>query len=100
MWKLISKDFEEQKHDPLLFPGKATESVLNNFPPTIIWEAEFDTFIDEATRFANRLDNAGKLLEFVVFPGQKHGSWFNPTYKCHQMGVDAYSLAVNKYLIE
>ena len=100
IWKLIALDFETQKNDPLLFPGKASDEVLKNMPPTIVWEAEFDMFINEATRLANRLKSKGRLLEYVVFPGQRHGSWINPRFKCHEFGFNAFALAVKTYLIE
>ena len=45
IWKLIAADMEKQKQDPLLFPGKASNELLKKFPPTIIWEAEFDMYI-------------------------------------------------------
>ena len=99
LWKLIADDFEKQKNDPLLFPGKATEEILKNMPPTILWETEFDLYIAESTRLAARLQTAGRLLEFVVLPGQQHGSNINPRLKCYQMGMDAWKLAVKEYLI-
>ena len=100
VWKLIATDFEQQKNSPLLFPGKSSDSILENMPPTIIWEAEYDIFKTEATRLANKLKSTGRLLEFVVFPGQRHGSWMNPRYKCHEPNFDAFALAAEKYLIE
>ena len=100
IWKLIAEDIETQKNDPLLFPGKASNDILKNMPPTIVWEAEYDMFINEATRLAKRLQSNGRLLEFVVFPGQRHGSWINPRFECHESGFNAFSLAVEKYLIE
>ena len=69
-------------------------------PPTIVWSAEFCVLVKETTRIADRLQSAGRLLEFVVFPGQEHGSWINPRFKCHDVGFDAYALAVDRYLIE
>ena len=41
---------ESMSNDPLLYPGKADEETLSKMPPTIVWEAEFDFFITEATR--------------------------------------------------
>ena len=98
LWRWLSHDFENEKNDALLFPGKAADNVLKNMPPTILWEAEFDLFIAENTRLANRLKSAGRLLEFVVFPGQRHGSNMNPNMKCYQMGMDAWKLAIAEYL--
>ena len=100
VWRLIATDFEQQKNSPLLFPGKSSDQVLENMPPTIIWEAEYDIFKTEASRLANKLKSTGRLLEFVVFPGQRHGSWMNPRYKCHEPNFDAFALAAEKYLIE
>ena len=99
-YKSLALDLDAQKNDPLLFPGKASDQILENMPPTIVWEAEFDVLINEATRIANRLKSAGRLLEFPVFPGQRHGSWINPRFKCHETCFEAYALAVEKYLIE
>ena len=45
-----SHQFEEITKDALLFPGKADEETLSKMPPTIVWEAEFDIYITEATR--------------------------------------------------
>ena len=45
-----SHQFEEMRKDALLFPGKADEETLSKMPPTIVWEAEFDMYITEATR--------------------------------------------------
>jgi len=98
IWKLIAADMEKQKQDPLLFPGKASNDLLKKFPPTIIWEAEFDMYITEATRMAFKLRAAGRLLEFVVIPGSKHGSYIMPGIKCFKVHHDAFKLAIEEYL--
>ena len=100
IWTLIAQDIQEQKNDPLLFPGKSSDQILKSMPPTIIWETEFDIFIEESTRLADRLKSAGRLLEYVVFPGQTHESWINPRFECHESVFDAFTLAIQKYLIE
>ena len=100
LWTLIANDVEKQKNDPLLFPGKASDEIFANMPPIVLLEAEFDIFLAENKRLAKRLESAGRLLEYVEFPGQRHGSWINPRYECHETGFDAYSLIVQKYLIE
>ena len=97
-WKLIAADFEAQKCDPLLFPGKASDELLEKFPPTIIEESEFDMFITEATRLANRLRKAGRLLEFIVFPGGKHGSTMDAELKCFKTATDAKKLIFQQYV--
>merc|ERR1712013_293808 len=68
--------------------------------PTIIWEAEFDFYITEAFRFANRLRAAGRLLEFVVIPGSKHGSGMSPMHKCFTIERDAWRTAIEEYLLK
>ena len=97
-WKLIAADFEAQKDDPLLFPGKASDELLQKFPPTIVEESEFDMFITEATRLAYRLRAAGRLLEFMVIPGGKHGSAMNPRMKCFKTAMEARRLAFQHYV--
>ena len=99
-WNCVASNMETQKNDPLMFPDKATDEILSKMPPTIVWEAEFDMFITEATRIANRLRAAGRLLELVVIPGIKHASAFNPTFKCLKMEREAYRLAINEYLLQ
>merc|ERR1719189_711438 len=98
IWNLLAADMEKQKEDPLLFPGKASFGVLEKFPPTIIVEGEFDMFITEATRMAYKLRAAGRLLEFIVIPGSKHGSYTVPMLKCFKTCYDAMKLAFEEYL--
>ena len=98
MWKLIADDMEKQKQDPLLFPGKASTEILQKFPPTIILEVEFDMFITEATRLAYKLRAAGRLLEFIVIPGCKHGSYAIPNTKSFETANEMYRLVFKEYL--
>ena len=99
-WKCIANDLEMEKNDPLLFPDKASDDILSKMPPTIVWEAEFDMFITEASRLATRLRAVGRLLEFVVIPGIKHASAFNPAFKCFQLERESYRLAIQEYLLK
>merc|ERR1719367_1499781 len=94
IWNLLAADMEKQKEDPLLFPGKASFELLEKFPPTIIVEGEFDMFITEATRMAYKLRAAGRLLEFIVIPGSKHGSYIMPGIKSFKVHNDALKLAI------
>jgi len=101
VWRLIAgPKFEEMRGDPMLFPGKADRETLTKMPPTIIWEAEFDFYLTEGTRFANRLREAGRLLEFVVTPGIKHGSGMNPQNSSFKLEREAWRLAIQEYLIK
>ena len=51
-------------------------------------------------RFANRLREAGRLLEFVVTPGIKHGSGMNPQNSSFKLEREAWRLAIQEYLIK
>ena len=98
VWRMIAADMEKQKDDPLLFPAKASDELLAKMPPTIVNEVEFDMFITEATRMANRLRAAGRLLELIVIPGCKHGSDMNPDQKAFKVSRGAEKLALKEYL--
>jgi len=101
-WKAVAgpDQVDKKREDPLLFPGNASDEIIGKMPPTIVWESEFDFFITEATRFANRLRAAGRLLEFVVIPGTKHGTDMNPNMAAYQVRREAYRLAVQEYLVK
>ena len=98
IWKCIAMDLDAQKNDPLLFPGKASDEILENFPPTIINEVEFDMFITEATRLANRLRRAGKLLEFIIIPGAIHGAGLVQDLKCSKLFNESMKTVFREYL--
>ena len=98
MWNFIAEDLDDQKSDPLLFPGKASDELLEKFPPIIIEECEFDMLITEATRIANRLRRAGRLLELIIIPGAIHASTMNPALKCFKKATDAKKLAFQHYV--
>lgn len=101
IWRLIAgPGIEEMSGDALLYPGKADDETLSKMPPTIIWESEFDIYITEATRFAARLRAAGRLLEFVVIPGAKHGSGMAPIFGVFKVESQAFKLAIQEYLIK
>merc|ERR1712183_737508 len=101
IWKAIAgPEIESMTNDPMLFPGHANEEILSKMPPTIVWDAEFDFYITEATRFANRLRACGRLLELVVFPGSKHGSGMIPHHACFKRERDAFRMAIHEYLIK
>jgi hypothetical protein len=41
---------DDQKSNPLLFPGKASHQTLQRMPNTVIIEAEMDFYLTETTR--------------------------------------------------
>ena len=47
---------------------------------------------------AFKLRAAGRLLEFVVIPGSKHGSYIMPGIKSFKVHNDALKLALEEYL--
>lgn len=101
IWRNIAgPEFEAMRKDALLFPGKADEETLSKMPPTIVWDAEFDFYLTEATRFAGRLRAAGRLLELVVIPGAKHGSGMMPGFTAFKLEREAFRLAIQEYLLK
>ena len=98
-WKCIASDLDQQWNDPLLFPSKASDEIIAKMPPTIIWEKEFDMFITEAGRMANRMRRMGRLLEYRVHPGNTHAAEMMPGTKAYEDNVKDYTLAINNYLL-
>jgi len=102
IWKVIAgtQEIEGRFDDPFLFPADASDEVLSKMPPTIVWGAEFDMYVTENFRFAHRLRSAGRLLEYVVIPGAKHGSDMDANNKCFLKRQEAWRLAIQEYLIK
>lgn len=98
LWHLIASDLNTQRADPLLFPAKASDEILQKMPPVIMMECEFDFYITEAERMARRLRAAGRLLEMIVIPGCKHGSGMVKQYEAWEATMEAYRLAIREYL--
>jgi acetyl esterase/lipase len=99
IWKdLVAEDYEKQKTSPYLFPGKASEEILEKFPPTIIMEVEFDLHITEATRLANRLRRVGRLLEYCVIPGATHISRHVPGTKGNSIMKESFKAIAREYI--
>jgi len=98
MWRMIAADIDQQSGDPLLYPGKASDELLAKFPPTVVVEGEFDMFITESTRFARRLSRAGRLLEFVVFPGVNHALSLWPAFRMGEMFNGTFKKVLQEYL--
>lgn len=103
IWAALATDLKEQRSrpDPLLFPAKSPDDLLEKFPPTLIVESEFDFYITEATRFARRLNSAGRLLDLVVIPGIGHAQGMEkPEMKKFQETMDIMKTIVKAYLID
>ena len=97
---MIPLESDKQKEDSLIFRVKAgDDQLLAKIPPTVIIEAEFDMFINEADGMADRLQAAGKLLEYVVIPGLKHASNYDPSLKSFNTVIDVRRIAIKEYLL-
>jgi len=99
-WKAIAVDLTTQTQDPLLFPGKCSNDLLAKFPPTVIFEVEFDYYITETTRLARRLRAAGRLLELVIQPGLGHGNAMEPKFTKFHEAQDIMKKIIAGYLLE
>ncbi len=99
-WDAIATDLEAQRKnaDPLLFPAKVSDDILAKFPPTVVFEMEFDESITPACRFARRLRAAGRLLELYVCPGAVHTSGLDVKFKIAEKIYEDYKLLFKTYL--
>ena len=51
-------------------------------------------------RFAQKLREAGRLLELVVVPGARHGSGMSPQFHAYKVERLAWRFAIQEYLIK
>ena len=98
MWRYIARDIKAQWSDPLLFPSKASDELIQKMPPTVIFSAEFDIFITETERMARRMRQNGRLLELCTMPGVTHGAFVRPDIGAYRAFHDAYKLAITEYV--
>jgi len=98
--ELLGRDIKEQlkNKDLMLFPGLADHNILRSLPPIIIMEVEFDLFATANRELANRLDKAGKLLEYVVHPGCGHGMQYNLETKGAKRFFKDFRTVVQEYV--
>ncbi len=59
------------RNDPYLFPARATSH--ENFPPALIFTAEYDPLRDEAELYAKLLEKAGGSVTLKRYHGMIHG---------------------------
>lgn len=96
---MIPLERDKQTEESFLFSDKECDvQLLSKIPPTIVIEAEFDMFITEVGRMANRLRSAGRLLEYVIIPGIKHAINFDPSFKSFNTTIAVRRLAIKEYL--
>lgn len=77
---------------PTKYPQLAPLEILRKFPPTCLYSVEFDSYKTMSEKWAKRLQEAGRLLEFIVVPGVGHNSPPQETrvFECFKMVCNAY----------
>ena len=91
-------DVEARTNDPTLFPAKMSDKLLKNFPGVVIQTVEFDAFMRETKKFADRLRKFNLLKEFTILPGAIHGlggsvkgDWVKEEYNAYYpMWIECY----------
>lgn len=79
-----------RQKNPHLFPGLASDELLAKYPPFVIIEQEFDNFRTPSERLAKRLNKAGRLLEFICYPGCGHSGGHENELADFQKMIDVY----------
>lgn len=85
MYKLHATDFENQKNDCQLYPGLVPDKLLCKFPPVAIYTSEFDFYLRDNKKFAERCKAQGKLFDISIMDGTIHGymdvmMWLNESH--------------------
>ena len=70
---MFTTDWENQQDDDQVFPGRTSDEILSQYPPTVIWTSEFDFLRRDNETFAARLKKVGKLAALGQMPGVGHG---------------------------
>lgn len=74
---LLGKEPGATDVSPYAAPARA--STLEGLPPTFIFTAALDLFLEENLEYARRLTRAGVPTELHVYPGAFHGFDLHPT---------------------
>ena len=56
-----------------VFPGKASMAQVAKLPQTVVFTAEYDFYRPDALAIAQKLEKAGKLLDYGDYGGCDHG---------------------------
>jgi len=86
----------EQK-SPMLFPDLVEDKFLKDYPPVVFFTPEFCFFNSATTKFSERFDKAGKLLEFRLIRGLGHMYKMARNKEVMETMRD-HVICVNKYL--
>ena len=96
----LAVNFANQKvnRDPVLFPSLAAEDILANWPLTIIQTSEFDNYRQSCMLFKDKLQAAGRLLEYLDYAGCIHAFFLEPQFKACEEWFEDLKKAVDEYL--
>lgn len=64
---------QQKEQDSILFPGKMDAELIKRLPKTVLITSEFDCFRRDTLEFKGKLEKAGKLADFRIYPGVGHG---------------------------
>ena len=78
VFKLHATNFEAQKNDDQLYPGKLSDKMMKKLPMMAVFTSEFDFYRRDCLKYADRLKKAGKLIDISDMPGVIHG--YNGTF--------------------
>ena len=68
--KLLPKDFDSNKDDPLFFPAKLELEELKQLPPTVLQTSEFDPYRrDVLDTLKPKMVEAGIFLDMMNYKG-------------------------------
>lgn len=97
----LATNFNQQKanKDPVLFPSIANDEVIKNWPLTVILTGDFDIYREGAVKFADRLDKAGRLCEFISYSGSMQCHFENPAYNMSLAWYEDLASLMDKYVI-
>jgi len=72
MYKMLATNYDGQKNDTDLYPGKVSDDLLKKVPPFAVWTSEFDEYRRDNVKIAERGKACGKLLDISDMPGVMH----------------------------
>jgi len=98
-WTHSTNDYEKETRENLyMFPGKASLAQVKKLPPTVVFTAEFDFYRVDAIDIAEKLQKAGKLLDFGDYGGCDHGFQFTSGAIEKYWFINDFTKLINTYL--
>ena len=96
--ELLVDDYQNKKDDWNAFPGRMPVSEFEKLPPAVICTSEFDTCNRDCFYLKEKLEKAGKLLDFQNIPGMHHGFQYDGTAEETDWFYDECTEAFLKYV--